>query len=450
MNKELESFLQRYPDTKQVEAFIIDLCGNAVGKRFPASHLEKIYTGQSQLCAATYLLDVTGNSADPLGYGFSDGDPDADAYPVSGTLKPIPWLNEASAQCLLVLKNSGSDDSVWFEPRFILQKVVEKFAELELRPIVAVELEFYLLDARRDEDGFPQTPVNPRTGERTSQGKVFNYDELNDFREVLQAIDQAATAQGIPASTSLSEYGAGQFEVNLEHGDDPVKAADDAALFRRLVTQVARQKGFNATFMSKPFSDQAGNGMHIHVSVSDKNGQNIFDPSSNDGDARLAQAVAGLQHLMAESFAIFAPSINSFRRYKPDQFVPVTKDWGENNRSVAFRTLGSDAKSRRVEHRVACADANPYLVMASVLAGVHFGLSHGISPEGEKNPGNAGAQVDETLPLVIWQALEQIESAERLSQYLGERFLEAYVSVKRAEFHDFMSQTFSQEFDWYL
>ena len=449
MHDEIKRYREIHPDFHHLDAFIVDLCGNAVGKRYPPDHAEKIFRGDSLFCAATYLLDVTGNSSDPLGYGFSDGDPDADAYAVPGTLKPIPWADEPSAQCLLTLKDTATHDPVWFEPRVLLENVLNRFSALDLKPVVALELEFYLLDAKRDVHGHPQAPLNPRTGERTVFGKVFNFDELEDFNPVLKGIEEACRLQAIPASTSLSEYGPGQYEINLEHSDDVLQAVDQAAFMKRAVQQVARKQGFNATFLSKPFANEAGNGMHVHVSLVDADGANVFAPSSSAGEATLGHAVAGLQATMGEALAIFAPNVNAYRRFKPDQFVPVTRDWGENNRSVAFRLPAGGDQSRRIEHRVAGADANPYLVVAAVLAGLHHGLVKKLKPT-DKHGGNAGAATDSTLPLTPWAAFTALESAEILVEYFGKRYLEAYACVKRSEFEAFMEVPSAREFDWYL
>ena len=247
----------------------------------------------------------------------------------------------------------------------------------------------------------------------------------------------------------ISEYGAGQFEVNLQHQDDVLRACDHAALLRRAVVGVSRSLGYNASFMSKPFADQSGNGMHVHVSLIDEDGNNVFQADTEEGDRLLAQAVAGLQATMAEAMAIFAPNLNVYRRFKPDEFVPVTTDWGDNNRSVAFRIPPSDAANRRIEHRVSGAEANPYLVVAAILAGLHHGLAQKLDP-GDKHNGNAGAEVDQNLPLSLWQALESIRNATVLPNYLGAEYLQIYADVKRAEFDAFMDGILLREYEWYL
>ncbi|MBI1386271.1 MAG: glutamine synthetase [Rhizobiales bacterium] len=446
---EARAFLAAHPEVTHIDTFIIELCGRAIGKRMPRADLVGFFEKGSALCAATYLLDVRGNTADPLGHGFSDGDPDADAWPVAGTLRPVPWAGPARAQCMMRLTEPGTRRPVWFEPQHILERVVARFDELGLQPVVAVELEFFLIDPRRDEAGAPLLPVSPRTGQRVSTGSVYGIDVLDEFAAPLAAIEAAARAQAIPVTSMISEYGAGQFEINLAHVADPLGACDHAALLRRAVTEAARATGFDATFMSKPFLDQSGSGLQIHLSVIDADGRNIFDPSRPDGNRRLASAIAGMQATLAEGMAIFAPNLNAFRRFAPNQFTPVTRDWGENNRSMAFRIPTSDGANRRIEHRAGGADANPYLVMAAVLAGVHHGLANNLEPTPQAT-GNAGAVADPTLPLTLWSALDAFERSVVLAEYLGSRYIEAYATVKRAEFASFMADIHPREWQWYL
>lgn len=446
---ELRAFLEQYPETSHVDAFIIDLCGHAVGKRLPRAHMEKLYQAGSPLCAAMQLVDILGNTADPMGHGFSDGDPDAFAKPLSGLIALVPWSDSNSAQVLCELTDGTNGAPYWYDPRLVLSKVVERFDGLGLKPVVACELEFYLIDRERDETGAPRAAKSPFSGAPEGQGKVLSIAKLDEFAPVLSAMENACRIQGIPVSTMISEYGAGQFEINLEHQTDPLRAADHAALLRRAVQGVARSLGYDATFMAKPFADQSGNGLHIHLSLQNDAGENVFDPGRPDGETLLGHAVAGLQATMHEAMAIFAPSVNVYRRFKPDEFTPVTRDWGENNRSVAFRLPVGEGASRRLEHRVSGADANPYLVIAAVLAGVHHGLTAKLDP-GEKHAGNAGSEIDSSLPLKLWDALTAFEAARILPEYLGADYIRIYGEVKRAEFEAFMDQPFNREFDWYL
>ncbi|HKJ51728.1 MAG TPA: glutamine synthetase family protein, partial [Gammaproteobacteria bacterium] len=379
-NAEFQQFLKANPDTTHLDVLVIDLCGNAVGKRLPASAIPSVFDQGTPVCGAMQLVDVMGNTEDPMGYGFSDGDPDAFALPIPGTLCPVSWLSGNKAQVLCELADCHDRKPLWYEPRQILKKLLQRFSTLGFSPRIALELEFYLLDPRRGEAGAPLAARSPRSGIPESRGKVLSLDKLDEFDDVLGAIESACRRQNIPTTSMISEYGAGQFEVNLQHQDDPLLAADHAALLRRAVQGVSRARGFDASFMSRPFADQSGSGLHLHLSLCDADGNNIFDPGYRDGGRYLAQAVGGLQATMAESMAIFAPNLNVYRRFKPDEFVPVTTDWGDNNRSVAFRIPPSDDANRRIEHRVSGAEANPYLVVAAVLAGVHHGLTEKLDP----------------------------------------------------------------------
>ena len=448
-NEELTRYLEANPETTHLDVLIIDLCGNAIGKRVPASAMASVFDQGTPVCAAMQLVDVMGNTADPMGYGFSDGDPDAFARPIPGTLGPVPWLGGQRSQVLCEFAGARDGAPLWYEPRRVLRRVVEKFDSLGLTPRLAVELEFYLLDPERGDDGAPRPAASPRSGRPDSSGKVLSLDKLDEFDEVLGAIERACYLQGIPTTSMISEYGAGQFEINLQHQDDPLLAADHAALLRRAVIGVSRSLGLDATFMSKPFADQSGSGMHIHLSLLDADGENVFDAERSGSDSMLSRAVGGLQATMPEAMALFAPNLNVYRRFKPDEFTPVTTDWGDNNRSVAFRIPPSDAASRRIEHRVAGAEANPYLVVAAVLAGVHHGLTAGLDA-GDKHTGNAGAEVDDELPLALWRALPALRGARVLPDYLGAEYLQIYADVKAAEFDAFMEAIHEREYAWYL
>ncbi len=439
--------LAAHPDLRHIDAFIFDINGTAVGKRLPRDHGINLFRSGSPLCAAMPLVDVLGNTADPMGYGFSDGDPDAWAKPLSGTVKPVPW-SPGKAQVLCQLHDPEKQQPYWYDPRTVLQQVVSQMHELGLYPVVAVELEFYLLEANRLDGSTPVPASSPRSGVTESMGKVLSIDKLDEFNPILDAIIDGSQHQGIPVSTIISEYGAGQFEVNLEHQSDPLKAADHALLLRRAIKGITHSLDLDATFMSKPFTDESGSGMHIHVSLLNAQGQNLFS-SGDVATETLQQAIAGLQVTLAEAMAFFAPNLNVYRRFKPDEFTPVTRDWGENNRSMAFRIPISSDNNRRIEHRVAGADANPYLVIAAVLAGICHGISNTLKPS-EMATGNAGAEVDADLPLTLWQALDRLQTASILPEYLGSDYLQIYREVKQAEFNDFMDVVSAREHDWYL
>lgn len=458
---EVAEFLSQYPDVTECDALIFDLCGRAIGKRYPRADMEKLFSDGSYLCAATYLLDARGATSDPLGYGISDGDPDAAAWPLAGRLSPVTWIGAAGtaegsvtrAQCVMRLEDRGTagnaGHAIWFEPQAVLERVLARFAELKLRPVVAVELEFYLVDAQPGPNGGPQPPCVPRSGRRLDAADVYGLSVLDDFSAVLSEMTRACSAAKLPVTTALSEYGVGQFELNLRHTTDVLSAAHDAAMMRRIVTEVARAHGFDATFMAKPYANDAGSGLQIHLSVLDEAGRNVFAPNPAEESTALGAAVAGMQATMGEALALMAPNFNSYRRFAPDQFTPVTRDWGIDNRSMAFRIPPSTADNTRIEHRVAGADANPFLVLAAVLAGAHYGITNRLEPTPIAT-GNVGSPPDPTLPRDLATALEALASAEILPEYLDPKYLEAYGIVKRAELAAFQAEVFRREWDWYL
>ncbi|MEM7193842.1 MAG: glutamine synthetase family protein [Pseudomonadota bacterium] len=445
----LSDFLSENPQMESIDVLVIDLCGNAIGKRLPISAAPSLFSNGTPVCAAMQLVDVLGNTADPMGYGFSDGDPDGLAIPIHDAPVAVPWLDGRKCQVLCQMHDAVDHKIVWYDPRAILQNVLNRFDELPFQPVIAAELEFYFIAAERLSDGAPLPVSSPRTGLTESQGRVLSLDKLDEFESVLSAIETACRQQNLPVTSMISEYGAGQFEINLQHQSDVLAAADHAALLRRAITGVSRSCGIDATFLSKPFEGESGNGFHVHLSLVDKAGNNVFSPDAENGDALLSQAAAGLAATMGESMALFAPNLNVYRRFKPDEFVPVTRDWGDNNRSVAFRVPPSPADSRRLEHRVSGAEANPYLVFACVLAGIHYGLTQALDGA-EKTSGNAGASVDSSLPLTLWQALDQLDAATILPDYLGSDYISLYSTVKREEFAEFMSGHFAREYAWYL
>lgn len=446
---EIDTFLAAHPACRHVDCVLFDLQGNALGKRYPIRDLAKVWKSGVQFCAATTLMDVGGTCWDVFGKGFSDGDPDATALPVPGTLKPVPWGKVPAAQMMIAMVEPETGRPTWYDPRGILARVVSRYAAAGLKPVVACELEFYLLKPGRTADGLIEPPDNPSTGKADVMPRVLSFAKLDDVTPVLDAIDAAARAQGLPASTQSSEYGPGQYEVNLVHVDDPVLAADHACLLRRLIKGVAHDHGFEASFMSKPFTGSAGSGLHVHASVVDRDGRNLFDETRPDGEARLGHAVAGLQASLYDAMAILAPNFNAYRRFAANQFVPVNTSWGFNNRSVAFRLPVASGQARRIEHRAAGAEANPYLVMAVVLAGMLHGLEHRLDP-GPMEAGNAGETLDPEFPAKFWTALDRLEKSTLLADWLGADYPTAYAQVKRAELESFFSEITPREYDFYL
>jgi glutamine synthetase len=445
---ELDRFLKQYPATEFVDPLVADLCGSFRTKRTPVAQAAKVFRHGVEMPYALHLIDATGDSCDPCGIGIGNGAPDGTAVPIPGTLAPVPWAERPSAQVLLTFYESDGRRSR-ADPRWVLDGVLQRYAQARLRPVAAVEYEFYLIDRARDAEGRPQPPLRPDGGGRESGNQPYLVDDLDIYDAVLGGIRDACRVQGIAATTAITEFAPGQFEINLQHSEDILRVADEAALFRRVVKAVARRQGLEATFIPKPYPQQTGSGLHVHLSLLDAEGRNLFDDGSAAGSAILRAAIAGMAATMREAMLIFAPSFTSFRRFAANAFVPVNATWGFNNRSVAFRVPSGPGESRRIEHRVAGADANPYLVLAAVLAGALHGIEGQLDP-GPPSVGNVCTEVDPALPLTVPAALQALRGAAVLPHWLGAEYLELYAAVKEGEYAKFMGETFPREYAWYL
>ena len=438
VRSELVEFLALNPGTAWIDALCVDLTGEARGKRYPRGEIESLFRRGMPFPMSSWFLDVTGACLDPLGRGISDGDPDACCWPLPGTLSPVPWARRRGAQVLMAPWPDGGAAAA-ADPRQAALREQARLDALGLSACCAFELEFYLL---HDEAGAP------RPAGAEPLGQVYRLREVDAAEEFLDAVHGACEVQGIPASVTTSEYAAGQFEINLRHVADAVRAADHAALFRRAVQSVARRHGLRATFMAKPFAERTGSGMHLHLSLLDAAGANVF-AAREDGERALRHAAAGLLRMLPEAMALYAPNVNSFRRFVPGTFVPVNASWGRNNRSVAVRVPAGDAGSRRLEFRVPGADANPYLVLAAVLAGARHGLESSLDP-GPEASGNACAEPDPSLPLDQGSALARLEGSALLADVLGAEYLALYCETKRRETRRFLDHISDREYQWYL
>ncbi len=445
---ELERLLAAHPRTEFIDPLVADLCGGFRAKRMPIDQAGKLFSQGIEMPYALHLIDATGNSCDPLGIGIGNGAPDGTAMPIAGTLAPIPWSERAGAQVLLTFFEPDRRRSR-ADPRWVLEGVLNRYRAARLHPVAAVEYEFYLIDRARDAAGRPQPPLRPGTNVRETGNQPYLVDDLDTYGQILGEIGEGCRVQGIGATTSISEFAPGQFEINLQHRDDILRVADEAALFRRVVKAVARRHGMEATFMPKPYGNQTGSGQHVHLSLLDDSGRNLFDDGSGAGSMLLRSAIAGLAATMREAMLIFAPSFTSFRRFAANAFVPVNMTWGYNNRSVAFRVPSGPGENRRIEHRVAGADANPYLVLAAVLAGVLHGIESRLEP-GAPSKGNVCTAVDPDLPLTVPAALQALRNAAVLPQWLGAEYLALYAAVKEGEYAKFMGEAFEREYVWYL
>jgi glutamine synthetase len=337
------------------------------------------------------------------------------------------------------------------DPRHLLGAMTGRFRERGLTPVVAVELEFYLVDRERTPEGNARPPASPLTGRREHRTQINSMIDLDSVSHILREIVDTCREQDVPAGTALSEYGPSQWEVNLRHVADAQLACDHAIRLKRIVKGVALRHGVEATFMAKPYRDMSGSGTHVHVSLLREDGSNAFASAGALDNRLLRQAAAGLLATMGDAMAIFAPNANSYRRLRPEAYVPLHATWAYNNRGVAVRVPLSGPADRRVEHRVAGADANPYLFAAAVLAGMLYGIERGLEPPPPLT-GNAYAQSLDADPLPSdWAAaIARFHASEALRGYFGDRFVDLYATLKRGELEEFASYVSPLEYAWYL
>lgn len=445
---EIAALRRQHPDIRFVDVLLADLCGVPRGKRVTLEELPQVYDGGFLLPGSMFALDVQGLTIEETRLGFDDGDADRACIPVPGTLLPVPWTNEDVAQVQVSMRdNDGS--AFYGDPRHVLDAVLERFRRIGLTPVVAVELEFYFIDRERTPAGRIQPPRLPQTGRREYRTQINSMSDVNEYSAVLADISAACAAQRIPAGTALAEYGPGQFEVNLHHSADALAACDEAIRFKRLVRGVATRHGMEATFMPKPYAEFAGSGGHLHVSLLDASGANVFASEDACGNETLHHAIGGLVTTMSDAMFVFAPTINSYRRYRPEAYVPLNPTWACNNRGAALRIPVSSAANRRVEHRVAGADTNPYLFTAAILAGIHQGLTRKIDP-GAPLAGNAYRGNGTSLPVTWPEAALAFERSTFIREYFGEKFQQLFLATRRGELRAFELNVSTLEYDWYV
>lgn len=450
MNKaqvaEAMEFLERHPDVETIQIVITDLGGVARGKSIAREELETLYRSGRNVAGSILGLDLRGEDVEETGLVWSVGDADKECWPVPGTLKPAPWLSRPGAQLLMTMFEKDGTPAI-ADPRHALSRVVNRLAADGLLPVVAVELEFYLVEP----DGAGIRPATGlATGERSMRHDAYGLGKLDEMAPLFDNIYRAARAQGLPVRTLMSEYAPGQFEVTLEHRPDALGAADDAIQWKRLVRGVAARHGRVATFMAKPFAQLAGSGMHVHVSLAGADGANLFASDDPAGTPLLRHAIGGMAATMAEGMAVFAPNANSYRRFRRQSYAPIAATWGVNNRSVGFRIPLGPPASRHVEHRICGADANPYLAVATVLAAMHHGIKNRIDPGAAVTGNGYELPADPALPLDWHSALDRAEGSALLNGYLGSDFVRVFMAVKRAECERFNAEPTALDYDWYL
>jgi glutamine synthetase len=448
---EAEAFLKDHPEIQYFEVFFTSMTGVPRGKRLRRHELMNIYDYGRFLPGSILVVDTVGADCEDTGLVWEDGDADRIARPVPGTLVPAPWLGDDVGQVMLSLYElDGTPNDL--DPRHVLQRVLERYKADGLTPVVACELEYYLVDIERGEDGRLKPARSFNTDETPKGIQVYGLPEVEAYGAFFRQLWETADAQNVPLEGAIAEFAPGQVELTLKHKPDALRAADDAVIYKRLAKGVALSLGIEATFMAKPWSDQAGSGFHVHISVADKNGNNLCAAESPEGSDLLKHMIGGMKDHLSDCMGILAPGANSYKRFKANSYAPVGLTWGVNNRTVSLRVTAGPAHTRHVEHRVAGADANPYLVLAAILACAHHGITHKTDP-GPAVVGNGyevAAKTGANLPKNWFAAVDYLDKSKVLRDYLGERFVDKYIIVKRTEQARFYEEITELDYEWYL
>ena len=430
--KEASAWLE-WRGIEDIECITPDQAGVARGKMMPS----KKFTSNTSLAlpSAVFMATISGGyPADDNDFVYPEDDGDLKLMPDLGTLSAVPWETDPTAQVICDLVHQDGR-SVEFTPRNVLRRVVDAYAKDGYRPVVAPEIEFYLVRKNPDPD-YPLVPPVGRSGRPIGGGAGYSIAGVNEFDELIDDIYHVSESQGLEIDTLIHEEGAGQLEINLRHGD-PVELADQVFMFKRTIREAALKHDTYATFMAKPIQGQPGSAMHIHQSIVDrKTGRNVFTKDDGSESEAFGHFIGGMQKHVPNALVMFAPYVNSYRRLTQAASAPVNTKWGYDNRTTAFRVPRSDPAARRVENRIPSSDANPYLALAASLACGLIGMRGRISPDA---PVGTTANEDEIdLPRGLLEAVELFEGDEKLREMLGSQFVSTYAAIKKAEFETFM------------
>jgi glutamine synthetase len=424
------SWLDEHPEITSIRTVAADLNGQPRGKRVARRYADKALAEGTRFPFSVLNLDIWGEDIDDSPLVFRAGDPDGVLLPTERGFLPVPWLESPTA--LLPIWMFHEDGRPYDgDPRQALARVVERYAAHGLTPVVATEMEFYLIDDRGRE---LRVPPSPRSGKRRHQAEILALRQLDAWDAFFTRLYGACEAMDIPADTTISEAGPGQFEINLMHQPDALKAADDAWFFKLLVGGLAREHGVAASFMAKPYEDYAGSGLHAHFSILDADGENIFDERRPGGAETLGHALAGCLAAMPGSMLIFAPHANSYDRLVPGAHAPTGIAWAHENRTTALRVPAGGPAARRIEHRVAGGDINPYLFLASILGAA----LNGIEDRAEAPPpitGNAYTQDLAQLPATWAEAIDAFAASEETRRIFPRTLIDNFLATKRQELH---------------
>ena len=416
----------------EVECLVSDIAGIPRGKILPVHKFSQAAVGQGlRLPEYVFGQSVTGAFLDSA--VLNEIGKDVILRPDPATCRLVPWYSEPTAQ---IIHDAFDHDGsiVPFSPRAVLKRVLVLFESAGLRPIVAPELEFFLVQQSADANSPLATPSG-RSGRAEKARQAYGIDAVNEFDPLFEDIYDHCEVQKIDIDTLSHEAGAAQMEINFNHGE-ALELADQTFLFKRTVRQTSLDHNVHATFMAKPMQEQPGSAMHLHVSVVDiESGHNLFVNEDSSESDQFYHALAGMQRYLVAAMPLMAPYVNSYRRQSNSEDSPTNLAWGMDNRTVGLRVPMGDAANRRIENRIPGADANPYLAMAATLAALWLGLQEQRRPTRQRK--DSGEDLA-TLPRNLDIALDELERAKPLHEALGEDFVKLFIEVKRGEAEAFL------------
>jgi len=374
---------------------------------------------------------VTGNYPDDS--VLDPVDADMILQPDQNTIRFVPWAVDPTAQIIFdCYKSDGQMSEA--APRAVLRRVLDLYAQRGWSPVIAPEMEFYLIATNPDPD-IPVTPPVGRTGRAEFGRRSYSIDAVNEFDPLFEDIYDYCHAQNLEVDTLIHEIGTAQMEINFLHGN-PLDLADQVFLFKRTVREAAIRHNMYATFMAKPMENEPGSAMHIHMSLKDKlSGKNVFSNPDGSPSEAFLHAIGGMQKYLPQVIALFAPFVNSYRRLVRFNAAPINVQWGYDNRTCGIRVPYSKPEARRIENRLPGVDCNPYIALAATLACAYLGLTEKCQPS-EPQTGDAYG-----LPFAfargLDEAINQLQACTPVAKVLGERFVNAYCAVKEAEYVEY-------------
>ena len=417
----------------EVECLVPDITGIPRGKIMPAQKF--LRGGAPRLPESIFIQSVTGEyPEDPEDTLTDPAIIDINLIPDPATVRLVPWAHEPTAQIIHDCQYSNGRP-VTIAPRQVLRHVLELYKERGWQPVLAPELEFYLVGRNTDPD-YPLAPPVGRSGRQETGRQSYSIDAVNEFDPLFEEMYDFCEMQELDLDTLIHEEGAAQVEINFLHGD-PLNRADQVFLFKRTVREVALRHDMYATFMAKPMDHEPGSAMHVHQSVVDlETGRNLFADQDGRPSQLFLSFIAGLQKYIPAIMPIFAPNVNSYRRLTRFSNAPINLQWGHDNRTCGLRVPYGEAGAMRVENRVPGADANPYLAFAASLACGYLGMMEGLTP----TPAFRGSAYSQpySLPRELSHALEMMEQARPLIDILGQKLVEVFVAVKRLEYETYL------------